>query len=247
MAHLLTALALVLQLFCLVHVIKNGKPWMWIFLIFFFPPLGAVAYLIVEVMPGMQTPRFVRSLGHRKKASTGQIRRLREEIEFSDTVTNKVNLGDALLSRNEFAEARQVYSDCLEGAYEDDPVLIHKMAEASFGAKEFEDAILYLGKLEELGYRDYRIDRDYLKALSLAEVGREREAIRILESIAEPYSGEAARYALGSLYLGTEQREKAVQAFRQIIANRKRYKDASIGSQGKWVSKAKKRLKEIEG
>lgn len=42
-------LIVVLQVFCIYHAYKNGKPYYWYFLIFFIPILGSIIYSITQV------------------------------------------------------------------------------------------------------------------------------------------------------------------------------------------------------
>ena len=235
-----------LQIICVVHVIRQRRGYYWIFLIMFFPVVGSIVYFIIEVLPGLRSGRFIKSLGKTKKASRGAIRRLKETLQFSDTVENKQNLADAHLSRGEYAEACGIYSDCLSGLYENDAVLIHKLAESFYGARNYEEAIKLLLQLKELKYRDYKVDREYLLALSYKHTEQKDKAIEILASIVGLYPGEEARYELGILYLESTRTDDAVRAFEEVIQNRKLYRKAAIGRQTKWVSLSRKRLKEIK-
>jgi len=243
--HFLFLLTIVFQIYCLVHAFKRGRESYWIFLIIFAPGIGVTVYFIIEILPNLRRPQFVKSLGVSKKASKRLIKKLSEEVEFCDTVTNELNLADAHLSREEFALAHGIYRDCLSGAYEDDPVIIHKLAESAYGMKNEEDAINYLLRLKELEYDDYKKDREYLLALSYSKTEQIDKAIVILEGMVDTYPGEEVRYALGSLYTQKERFDDAVGCFRTVISNKKRYKNAGVGSQRKWIGLSKKRLKEL--
>ena len=51
MSYLLLALPYLLQLLCIIHVLKTGRNTSWIWLIIFLPYVGGLAYLVVEVLP----------------------------------------------------------------------------------------------------------------------------------------------------------------------------------------------------
>ena len=44
-------LSVLLQIILVVHAIKTGRPYWWIWLILFFPFVGSGAYLLIEVAP----------------------------------------------------------------------------------------------------------------------------------------------------------------------------------------------------
>ncbi len=239
-------LILILQIACIVHVIREGRPYYWIFLIFFFPMIGIAIYFFMEVFPGLKERSIVRSLGKSKKASGGELRKLKEAVNYSDTVENKIKLADAHLSRDEFAEASRLYSDCMSGIYAKDPVILHRLAEAVYGENKYSESRDLLLQLEEMEYKDYQIDREFLLALSYKHLNEKQKAIKLLKSTSGRYPGEEARYELGLLYSETGDKDNAKLLFEEVIGNRKLYRHASIGSQRKWVSLARKELRKLQ-
>src|ERR1700733_16187093 len=77
-----------LQIVCIVHVVRTGRPWMWIYILLFLPGLGVAAYAIVEILPGLFGSRAARNL---KGSAIGaidpgrELRRLRQALEEADT------------------------------------------------------------------------------------------------------------------------------------------------------------------
>lgn len=66
-----------------VHVVKTGRDRFWIYVVMFLPLAGPIAYLIVEVLPGLWrtrgTQRAVRTV--RKSLDPGRdLRRLEAEV-----------------------------------------------------------------------------------------------------------------------------------------------------------------------
>ncbi|MEX0321152.1 MAG: tetratricopeptide repeat protein [Puniceicoccaceae bacterium] len=235
-------LILLLQIACIVHVIRESRPFYWIFLIFFFPMIGIAIYFFMEILPGLKERSIVRSLGQSKKAGGGELRKLKEAANYSDTVENKLKLADAHLSREEFSEASRLYSDCMTGIYARDPVILHHLAEAKYGENQYKESRELLLQLKEMEYKDYQIDREFLLALCYKHLDEKAKAIRTMKSIAGRYPGEEARYELGVLYAETGDKENARLVFEEVIGNRGNYRKASIGSQRKWVSLARKEL-----
>ena len=49
------SLVLVLQAVCVLHVLKTGRDFKWIYLIMFIPVVGAVIYFAVEMYPALRS------------------------------------------------------------------------------------------------------------------------------------------------------------------------------------------------
>ena len=48
-----------LQIACAVHCVKSGRSGTWVMVIVFFPAVGSLAYVIMEVLPGSGVERSV--------------------------------------------------------------------------------------------------------------------------------------------------------------------------------------------
>ncbi|EQD66649.1 conserved hypothetical protein, membrane [mine drainage metagenome] len=83
MTYLLyAALPYIVSLPLIIHCIKTGRSWIWVFVMLFLPLLGALAYTAVEILPELVRGRT----GHRaarglKKAIDpfGDLRRFQQE------------------------------------------------------------------------------------------------------------------------------------------------------------------------
>lgn len=235
-----------LQIGCIIHVIRSGRDYYWLLLILFLPVMGSLIYIVSEVLPGFKNSRLIRSFGHSKKAGMSTIRKLKEQVEFTDTVSNRIELADAYLSRNQFQQAYDLFSGCREGIYENDAAILHKLADAAYGIGKYEETVELLIQVQKSNYRDYRHERDYLLAEAYAKTGKMNSAIGILERLVDVYPGERARYRLGVLYEESGRPDDAVRVFEAVIRNRKLYKGAAVGSQAKWVSQARRHLKGLK-
>ena len=51
---------LALQVYCIVDVIRRGRSSLWIMALVFLPIASALAYFVVEILPGLQGNRHVR-------------------------------------------------------------------------------------------------------------------------------------------------------------------------------------------
>lgn len=50
----ISLLLMVVNLYFIVHAVKTGRPYYWIWIIFAMPVLGAAAYFIVEMRPTLR-------------------------------------------------------------------------------------------------------------------------------------------------------------------------------------------------
>ncbi len=58
----LVILMYIVQIGLIVHVLKTGRQMYWIFILIIAPGIGALAYFIVEILPGLQNNMWRRSV-----------------------------------------------------------------------------------------------------------------------------------------------------------------------------------------
>ena len=79
------------QIICVVHVVRTGRSFMWIYILLFLPGLGVAAYVIVEILPGFfgsRTAHNLRSSAVSTLDPGRELRRRRQALEEADTVDN---------------------------------------------------------------------------------------------------------------------------------------------------------------
>src|SRR5258706_15088941 len=83
------------QVGCLVHVLRTGRPYWWIWIIWGIPLIGLAAYLYLEVRPSFR--KFdMQSLLWNFKSSSKRILILEQQLEDSTTVRNRLALANGL-------------------------------------------------------------------------------------------------------------------------------------------------------
>src|SRR5262245_33514451 len=96
------------QIMAAVHAIKTGRAYHWIWIILFFPMIGAVVYFFVEVAPTL--PRgWTRDLHHQvlNYFKPGwELEGLREEFETCNSAHNRQLLAEALIRHGNAKEAQ---------------------------------------------------------------------------------------------------------------------------------------------
>src|ERR1700741_988342 len=87
---------LILQAICVYHCVRKGNQ-NWIWLIVFLPLVGCVIYLFTEVITKNKVRNVQSGVGEVFRPS-GSIKKLQENLRFSDTFQNKIALADALFA-----------------------------------------------------------------------------------------------------------------------------------------------------
>ena len=130
-------LSLLVQVALVVHVIKTGRTTLWIWVLVLLPMVGSIAYVLVEILPGLLGSRATQGVLKGVRRAIDPNRELRQatvRAAIVDTVATKARLGAELTRRGDHAAAIATYRAGLRGIYEHDPTLLLGLAEAQFAA-----------------------------------------------------------------------------------------------------------------
>ena len=93
-------LHVVLALICAVHVVRTGQPNYWLFILFAFPGLGSLVYVLTVYLPGS---RLQRQAGKAVKSAvkaldpTRELREAADAYAYAPTAQNQMRLAAAQL------------------------------------------------------------------------------------------------------------------------------------------------------
>jgi hypothetical protein len=139
----------ILQILLILHAVRNGKNFTWIWLLIMVPIVGGVVYLIVEVLPDLRRGRLVDgeqvALWINRNA---RLKRLEEDVKLSDTVANNIHLAEEHARLGNHGEAAKIYQSQLKGMYANDASLLLKLARAAFFARDYALAASSFDKVE---------------------------------------------------------------------------------------------------
>src|SRR5689334_21400003 len=95
MMAFLWPLVVIAQIACVVHVLRTGRPYWWIWILFVVPLIGLAAYLYLEVRPTLGRNWF-HNLLWKLKTPQQRIDLLSAQLAESTTVRNRLALADEL-------------------------------------------------------------------------------------------------------------------------------------------------------
>src|SRR5579859_7789132 len=106
---ILGALLAAIDLALVFHAAKTGRAQPWAYIILMIPVAGAIAYVVIELIPewlGTYQGQKTRARIGRAMNPERTYRALKEELEIADTIANREALGEECLELGRFDEAR---------------------------------------------------------------------------------------------------------------------------------------------
>jgi hypothetical protein len=234
----LTAALWLVQLALIVHVVRTGRPYWWIWILLIAPFFGGLAYVLVELSPDL---RGTRGMLAGLKPRKWRIADLRGQLEEADTVRNRLELAAELSGAGQAAEAHDVAAGCLHGVFRDDARTLVAVARYKAGIGAFGDALALLGRVDTTGDRMLEVDLGLVRGDCLLGLRRYPEAERAYEGVLDRCVGEAARAGLACTYEQTGRAAEAAAIWAEIRAKFRSTGPAWRRSERRWYDLAKAR------
>ena len=239
---IIAAIVFLIQFTFVIHALKSGRPYWWIFIIMGFPVMGCMIYYFVEVFPGSREHRSAH-IAARKLVKSLQpdadLKRRAEELEVCGSVENKIALARECMSHQMHSESVSLYESCLHGAFADDGAILFELARAATEGCKWEKASAVLSRLKAEAPKIRPLDARLLEARVLQGQGETDAAIAVYRELIPNFVGMEARYRYGELLLTLGQHEAAIQMFNDILKQSRRSTTA-IEDELQWVAAAKK-------
>src|ERR1700761_662275 len=109
LSHLLFPWGLLLQIFAIVHFIRRRPDMFWIYIILFLGPLGALVYIVVEVLPDAGLLRQSFKVFPRRK----RISELETAVRDNPSTGNYEELGDLYMEDGRLVPARAAFDKAI--------------------------------------------------------------------------------------------------------------------------------------
>ncbi|RZA27530.1 MAG: tetratricopeptide repeat protein [Proteobacteria bacterium] len=241
----LIILSAILQIACCVHVIRNGRPLYWIFILLAFSFIAVAIYFFAEVMPGLQNDPAARKVVRKVKDRIDPEREKRsasQQFGLSDTQATRRRLSSASLRRGDFQQAVELYRGALKGLYETDPEMMMGLAKAQFGLGQAAEARATLDALIAANPNYRSKDAHLLYARTVEASSDITAALHEYESVVQGYPGEEARVRYGMLLVRNGEQARARDVFNEILTRSAASPKYYQREQREWIDAAKREL-----
>jgi hypothetical protein len=204
----------ILQAMALIHFIRRRPDNVWLWIIIFFGPLGALVYIFMEVVPDLGLLRkSLDAFGRRKR-----IKQLEAVVLENPAAGNYEELADLLLDEGKFARARECYDKAITSRGDPDPIYRRGIAEIQLG-----DFAAAVADLEDVTSRDARYDFNRAIALlahAYANTGQPEKAEALFQEATER-STLSETYLNYAAFLASQNRIAEAREWAQRVLARK--------------------------
>ena len=206
----------------IVHCIKTGRNWLWIWVLIW-PGIGliaALAYVAIEILPDLFRSRTAQRTARGFKRAVdpfANLRRYENEARLAGNVAARQRYADELSHHGRYEEAIEQYRQALTGLYVHDPNLMLGLARAQFGSGA---AAAARGSLEELFRQNPEFrspEAHLLYARALEGDGSVAKALEQYRLLANSYPGAEAAVRYAQLLHTQGQREEARRVVREVL------------------------------
>jgi hypothetical protein len=213
-------ISLIIQALLIVHVIKTGRNFIWIWVILLLSFVGVLAYVAVELVPDLFRSQTAgrTARGMRKALDPGaDLRRYEQEARVAGNVASWQRYADELMRHGRYEEAISTYGQALTGLYEHDPNIMLGLARAQFSKG---DAVAARTTLDELTRfnPDFRSPEGHLLyARALEAEGNVSKALEEYRALAPAYPGAEASVRYAQLLKAQGKSAEAATIARELL------------------------------
>lgn len=216
----LIILSIIVQVVLVIHVVKTGRNTNWIWIVVMLPVAGSIAYFILEVLPGLMSGAGARKTKAKLRNSINPNESIKEaahNLNIADTVANTLRLAQECLQKEQFADARDLFTKCLTGIHENDPDIMTGLAQAEFGLNNFSECKNLLDRLIEKNPDYKNSEAHLLYARSVESLGDVPQALEEYATLAGYYPGPEAGYRYALLLQQNGEHEKAGKVLDDLL------------------------------
>jgi hypothetical protein len=216
---------------------------MWIWLIVFLPLVGSIAYIFMEMFDRADM-KNVQSGVSVVFNPAGRIKRLEEQLRFSDTFNNRTSLADAYLAIGQTEKAISLYESSLTGAFTENEYVLTQLSSAYFQTQRYADVIAINKKICKLPQYP-RSKAHLLYAMSLEQAGNNDMAEKEFRSMKIRFDYFEARYHYGLFLAKNNHAHESQQIFVEMIDEYIQLSSREKRSNREWVNLAKEQVRKM--
>lgn len=232
-----------LQAICVIHCISKGNQNKWIWIIVFLPVIGCLIYFFSEILTGRDINQVTSGVGSVLNPG-GSIRKLEEQLRFSDTFHNRVALADAYLAQGYTDNAIKLYEQSLTGVFTENEHVLKQLIIAYANVNRYAD-ILPLAKKMYTSPQFARSRVHMLYAMALEHTGNSEQAEKEFKTMNSRFAYFEARYQYALFLLKAGREKEAGNILDSMVNEGTQLSARERRANGKWVSKAKDELKRM--
>ena len=235
--------SITLQVICVIHCLRNkGTRQNWIWLIVFVPLVGCVAYFFAEILPKRNTGDWAAELTSLFISPAARIRRLEENLSFSNTFNNRILLADAYRIAGRTEEAIELYTTSLTGYFAENEYATSCLIAAYFTAGRYAELIQLAKKI----YRSPQFPRSqahvqYARALELT--GDNTAAENEFKKMNGRFADFEARHQYALFLRRAGRNEESRQILQDIVREATHLSARERRDYYTWIQKSKEELK----
>jgi hypothetical protein len=230
---------LVLQAIAILHFARRRPETYWIWIILMFGGVGALIYIVVEVIPDAGLLRGTFQVFPRRK----RIKQLEGLILDNPSVGNYEELGDLYLDDQQFARARECFDRVLARTESIDPFYRRALCELALN-----DFTAAAADLAQVIAREPKFDYQRaagLRAHTLAKIGQAEQAGALFAKVTETSTLSETQYNYAS-FLAAEGRSGEAREWAERVLRKKATMPDYIRRQERpWFRKARALLKRL--
>jgi hypothetical protein len=204
-----------LQAICVIHCVRRGKQNNWIWLIVFLPLIGCLVYIFTEIFSGRDIQKVQSGVSSVFNPG-GSVRRLEDNLRFSDTFANRVALADAYLATGHTDRAIEFYESSLAGNFTENEHVLSQLIIAYYQGKRYDDIIPIARKIYTAP-QFARSRSHILYAAALGYTGNYEQAEKEFKTMKARFANYEARYYYAILLAGTDRAPEARQLFFEML------------------------------
>ena len=231
---------IVLQALAILHFVRRRPDTFWLWVILIGGGLGALAYIVAEVIPDVGLLRGTFQGFSRRK----RIKYLEAAIIDNPSIGNYEELGDLYLDDGKYDKARESFNRVISPRTES-PDPFYRRALAAIELEDFQAAVEDLTKVVKMDPRyDYQRAAGLL-AYTLGKLGRNEEAAACFADVTQTSTLSETQYNYAALLAATGHASEARDWAQRILAKRRTMPAYMRRRERPWFRKANALLKRL--
>jgi len=223
----------ILQVLAIIHFIRRRPDTYWLWIILMFGGFGALAYMLIEVIPDFGLLRDSFQVFPRRK----RIKQLEGMIIDNPSIGNFEELGDLYLDDRQFVKARECFDKVLAREESIDP--LYRRGLCAIALNDFKAAV---ADLEKVFARDPKYDYQRaagLLAYALGKTGEREQASALFADVTETSTLSETQYNYAAFLAETGRAAEAREWAERILRKKATMPDYIRRRERTWFRKAK--------